>query len=50
MDSMIPEGHGFEDVLTYYEHLMEHLKWKNLGRVLAGGNRDVEDIEGKSIQ
>ncbi|HIZ76021.1 MAG TPA: flavodoxin family protein [Firmicutes bacterium] len=44
---MAAEGHGFEDVLTYYNHLMEHLRWKNLGHVLAGGNGDIGDIEGK---
>ncbi len=44
---MAAEGHGFEDMLTYYDHLMEHLRWKNLGHVLAGGNGDVGDIEGK---
>lgn len=44
---MAAEGHGFEDVLIYYEHLTEHLKWKNLGHVLAGGNVDVGDISGK---
>jgi len=44
---MAAEGNGFEDVLTYYDHLMEHLKWKNLGHVLAGGNGDVGDIAGK---
>jgi len=44
---MAAEGHGFEDVLPYYDHLMEHLQWKNLGHVLAGGNCDVGDIEGK---
>ncbi len=44
---MAAEGHGFEDVLVYYDHLMEHLRWKNLGHVLAGGNGDVGDIEGK---
>ena len=26
---------------------MDHLKWDNLGHVLAGGNGDVGDIEGK---
>jgi len=41
---MAAEGHGFEDVLLYYEHLMEHLKWDNLGHVLAGGNGDIGDI------
>ncbi|MCM1397864.1 MAG: flavodoxin family protein [Clostridium sp.] len=45
---MAAEGNGFEDVLLYYEHLMEHLRWKNLGHVLAGGNGDVGDIEGKN--
>ena len=44
---MAAEGNGFEDVLTYYDHLMQHLKWKNLGHVLAGGNGDVGDIGGK---
>ncbi len=24
-----------------------HLKWKNLGHVLAGGNGDIGDIDGK---
>ena len=44
---MAAEGHGFEDVLLNYNHLMGHLNWKNLGHVLAGGNGDVGDIEGK---
>lgn len=44
---MAAEGNGFEDVVLYYDHLMEHLRWKNLGHVLAGGNGDVGDIEGK---
>ena len=44
---MAAEGNGFEDVALYYDHLMEHLRWKNLGHVLAGGNGDVGDIEGK---
>lgn len=44
---MAAEGNGFEDVVLYYDHLMEHLKWKNLGYVLAGGNNEVGDIKGK---
>lgn len=44
---MAAEGHGFDDVLLYYDHLMEHLQWINLGHVLAGGNGDVGDINGK---
>ena len=44
---MAAEGNGFDDVILYYDHLMEHLRWKNLGHVLAGGNGDVGDIDGK---
>ena len=44
---MAAEGNGFDDVVLYYDHLMEHLRWKNLGHVLAGGNGDVGDIQGK---
>ena len=44
---MAAEGSGFEDVLTYFDHLTEHLKWENLGHVLAGGNCDIGDINGK---
>lgn len=44
---MAAEGHGFEDVVRYYDHLMEHLRWENLGHVLAGGNDAVGDIKGK---
>ena len=45
---MAAEGYGFEDVLIYYNHLAEHLRWKNLGAVLAGGNGNVGDIQGKA--
>ncbi len=44
---MAAEGHGFEDVVLYYDHLIEHLHWNNLGHVLAGGNINVGDIKGK---
>ena len=44
---MAAEGNGFGDVLAYYDHLTEHLRWTNLGHVLAGGNMDVGDINGK---
>ena len=44
---MSAEGHSFDDVVLYYDHLLEHLRWENLGHVLAGGNGDVGDIDGK---
>ena len=44
---MAAEGNGFEDVTLYFDHLMEHLRWKNLGHVLAGENMNVGDIKGK---
>lgn len=44
---MAAEGHGFEDAVAYYDHLLDHLRWNNLGYVLAGGNMDVGDIKDK---
>lgn len=44
---MAAEGHGFDDAVLCYDHLLEHLQWKNLGHVLAGGNTDVGNIQGK---
>ncbi len=44
---MAAEGYGFDDAVLYYDHLMEHLRWKSLGHVLAGGNMSVGDIKGK---
>lgn len=44
---MAAEGNGFEDAVVYYDHLMEHLRWKNLGHVLAGGNMMPGDVDGK---
>ena len=41
------EGHGFEDAVFYFGHLMEHLRWKNLGKVLCGGVMDVGDAQGR---
>ena len=45
---MAAEGYGFDDAVLYYNHLMEHLRWKKLGHVLAGGNMNVGDIKGKA--
>ena len=44
---MAAEGYGFEDCVTYYQHLLGHLGWEDLGMVLAGGNMEVGDIAGK---
>ncbi len=44
---MAAEGDDFEDVAAYFDHLMGHLHWENLGKVLAGGNNDIGDIAGK---
>ena len=44
---MAAEGHGFEDAVLYFDHLMEHLRWKNLGKVLCGGVMDVGDAQGR---
>ena len=42
---MAAEGDDFEDVALYYDHLMEHLRWKNLGKVLCGGVAQPGDIK-----
>ena len=44
---MAAEGHGFEDAVLYFDHLMEHLRWKNLGKVLCGGVMDMGDAQGR---
>lgn len=44
---MAAEGNGFEDCVSYYDRLMSHLGWKNLGKVLCGGVMNVGDIEGR---
>ena len=44
---MAAEGRNFDDAVLYFDHLTEHLHWKNLGHVLAGENMDIGDIKGK---
>lgn len=44
---MAAEGNGFDDVVLYYDHLLEHLQWKNLGKVLCGGVMNIGDIVGR---
>ena len=44
---LMAAGHGFEDAMLYFDHLMEHLRWKNLGKVLCGGVMDVGDAQGR---
>lgn len=44
---MAAEGDNFEDVSLYYDHLTNHLKWENLGKVLCGGVGAVGDIQGR---
>ena len=42
---MAAEGYGFEESKYWYERLVNHLHWNNLGEVLAGGVMQVGDIE-----
>ena len=44
---MAAEGHGFDDAVLYYDHLMEHLRWTNLGYVLCGGVMNEGDNKGR---
>lgn len=44
---MAAEGSGFADALSYYRHLTDHLQWRDLGHVLAGGVMNAGDIQGR---
>lgn len=44
---MAAEGNAFEDAHTYFDHLTGHLRWRNLGSVLAGRNMQAGDIKNK---
>lgn len=44
---MAAEGNGFEESVYWYENLMQHLKWKSLGKVLCGEVTAVGDIVGR---
>ena len=44
---MAAAGDGFEESVYWYERLMDHLGWKSLGKILAGGVWNAGDIEGK---
>lgn len=41
---------NFAPVKSYYESLLSHLGWKNIGIVYAGGNMNVGDILNKPEQ
>lgn len=45
---MAAEGNGFEDCISYYDHLMGHLEWEDLGKVLCGGVMGIGDIDGRA--
>lgn len=41
---MAAGGDEFDECLYYYNNLMAHLRWNNLGSVLAGGVNNIGDI------
>lgn len=45
---VVAEGYDFESLVFHFDNLMQHLRWKNLGHILAGGNRNIGEIKGKS--
>ena len=45
---MAAEGNGFEDCVSYYNNLMGHLGWEDLGKVLCGGVMNIGDIDGRA--
>lgn len=43
---MAAEGYGFDETIYWYDSLMKHLGWTDLGKVLAGGVMNIGDIQG----
>lgn len=43
---MAAEGDGFEETLYWYDRLMDHLGWTDMGKVLCGGVMNAGDIQG----
>ena len=43
------EQDAFEEIRHYYNGLLKHIGWNNIGIVLAGGVNKVGDIEGKPV-
>lgn len=43
---MAAGDNSFEEAIFYYENLLQHIQWDNLGKVLAGGVNQVGDIAG----
>lgn len=46
---MAAEGNGFEETTYWYDGIVKHLGWKDLGKVLAGGVMNVGDISNKAV-
>lgn len=44
---IVAEEYDFESIMFHVDNLMQYLRWKNLGHVLAGGNRNIGEINGK---
>ena len=45
---MAAGGDAFDIAVQFYKTLLEHLNWKNLGIILAGGVNNIGDIEGSN--
>ncbi len=44
---MAAEGSGFEETVYWYDRLMGHIGWKDMGKVLCAGVMQPGDIDGK---
>lgn len=43
---MAAEGDGFEESIYWYERLIEHIEWTDLGQILVSGVMNQGDITG----
>lgn len=47
---MAAESFDIEEIKFYYNKLLDHIEWNNLGMVFIGGVRDIGDIKNKDLK
>lgn len=45
---MAAEGNDFEEIIYWYDRLLNHIGWNNIGKILCGGVAAIGDIDGRN--
>lgn len=45
---MAGAGNGFEESKYWFNGMLKHMEWDNLGEILVGGVHNIEDIKEKT--